>query len=699
VKSHVFGAWAVVAIAGCGGNADQAAPPPVKPPPAPPTFDPDDDHPTEIAPLLAFEDQQRKTIDFGTLPGSDVSLGPDPYRIAKVGAGWAGLLRGASAIVLLDDEAHELARVATPRSPSGIAVSAAGDILVVGEGAREIAHYRVDGGAIARVSTIAVDALGMRGIALAPDAKTAYVVEERDGRLLAVSLAKDGKALKATATKELGRCHGPSQVEAIEGHVVVDCMLDHTLEIRRGTDVTRIHHDGPIWSFAIQRETEDGGVLIAAGGVEDHPLLREEGGFGFIDSFVYLYRLAPKAEPTRLAAVNVSELGLVTPKWIGFQSTAPVKVRVAGYASPDLMTLSWQGSDFASTPVVSSMHVLPGISSVAVDRNGAAIAANPLFDGWIVTSTARTGLVPVQGSKLRAVESRVGELLFYTAMMAPWNKTEGKLSRFTCETCHHEGYVDGRTHFTGRSNEAGDKIHATTRTLYGLANNRPYFSRALDKTMAEMVHAEFRVANRHNGRDPWFALTDADLPWLHQVEGAPARLAPDYLRKSFMQFLFDQTHRANPAALGRDRFTERERAGARVFRDRCASCHAPRLISDVATTAVPFDRWESLVLSPNGPLVWSNAEYGKTGVVPYVNPSGSRVPALRRLYKKWPYFTTGSAKSLGDVLDRYAEEPRSRSESAANPSAPVVFHDNAPAAAKHLAADDKTALLAFLQLL
>ena len=55
-----------------------------------------------------------------------------------------------------------------------------------------------------------------------------------------------------------------------------------------------------------------------------------------------------------------------------------------------------------------------------------------------------------------------------------------------------------------------DKVFATTRPLYGLFNNWPHFSRALDKTMAQMVHAEFRVANRHNGRDPWFTLTRAE---------------------------------------------------------------------------------------------------------------------------------------------------------------------------------------------
>ena len=120
-----------------------------------------------------------------------------------------------------------------------------------------------------------------------------------------------------------------------------------------------------------------------------------------------------------------------------------------------------------------------------------------------------------------------------------------------------------------------------------------------------------------------------------------------------------------------------------MFLARCASCHEPRLIADEPASSVPFERWESLVLSPSGPIVWSNAAYAKTGVEPYVHDQGTRVPTLRRLYKKWPYFTNGSAKALGDLLDRFAGDA----------------HDAAPATASRLTPDDKRALLAFLDLL
>jgi len=673
-----------------GGGAPHAA---ATAPPDPPP------HERELQALRAFEQQRRSATDFAALPPSNLALGPDPYRIAALGGGarrperLIGLLRGESAVVTLDSDGAELTRVPAPRSPSGLAVSSDDDVLVVGEAARELAHYRTlggtGGGRLERVATLSIDALGMRGVALAPDARTAYVVEERQCRLLAVSLERDRtRAFRQTGVRELSRCHGPIQVEAVTAHVAVNCLLDHTIEIRRDQgEVVRIHHDGPIWHFALHREP-DGGVLIAAGGVEDHPLEREDGGFGYIDSYLYLYRLAPgAAQPTRLAAINTSELGAVTPKWVAIRpaGAGDVSVTTAGYASANLLTVTWRGGDFAAAPHVETTELLPGTSAAQLTRDGALVAANPLFDAWIVQRGGKPRVVAIPGAApARPVLSRLGELLFFTTMMSPWNSAEGKLSRFTCETCHHEGYVDGRIHYTGR----GD-VHATTRPLYGLFNNRPYFSRALDKTMTQMVHAEFRVANRHNGRDPWFALTRAEVPWLEHVAGAPAELPPERLREAFMTFLMDFTHRENPAAQGHARFTELERTGAQTFRDRCAACHAARLLSDDPASVVPFERWESLVLSPAGPIVWSNAAYAKTGVLPYVHDSGARAPALRRLYKKWPYFTNGSARSLAELLDRFASSPS------------ATYHDGAPAGAAlvRLTADEKAALLAFLDLL
>jgi cytochrome c peroxidase len=74
-------------------------------------------------------------------------------------------------------------------------------------------------------------------------------------------------------------------------------------------------------------------------------------------------------------------------------------------------------------------------------------------------------------------------------------------------------------------------------------------------------------------------------------------------------------------------------------------------------------------------------------VEPYVHDQGARTPSLRRLYKKRPYFTNGSAKSLREVVERV----RIRGDE--------TWHDRAPEAAAGLSAEEVEAVLAFLDLL
>ena len=185
--------------------------------------------------------------------------------------------------------------------------------------------------------------------------------------------------------------------------------------------------------------------------------------------------------------------------------------------------------------------------------------------------------------------------------------------------------------------------------------------------MAGMVHAEFRVANRWSGRTPWFALSVAEHGWQAWLDDAPAVLSPVFLRRSFMTFLMDLPFEPNQAARGRATFRPIEREGAALFRDRCASCHAARLVTEDPATEVPFEQWERLVLSPQGPIVWASAGYRKTGVEPYVHERGARTTSLRRAFQKYPYFTNGGARSLAEVVERAAW------------SGGRFFHDRAPA--------------------
>ena len=86
-------------------------------------------------------------------------------------------------------------------------------------------------------------------------------------------------------------------------------------------------------------------------------------------------------------------------------------------------------------------------------------------------------------------------------------------------------------------------------------------------------------------------------------------------------------------------------------------------------------------------MVWARGEYEKTGVEPYVHAKGTRIPSLRRITRKYPYFTDGSAQSLSEVL------------SAARVLDKRFFHARAPASAVPLPPAEQRALGSFLELL
>lgn len=668
-----------------------------------------EEEPDPVPRLLVFEEERRAATDFARLAPGDRVTGPDPHDVVALSPGFVGILRGADAVVLLDDQGREVHRAPAPRSPTGLAVDGGGTIHVSGEGAPEIAHYRVSSGQLERVGELVIPgALAITDIALGPEG-VLYVVEEFEGRLLTATLAS-GKV------RETARCLGAMRVLRRGEHVLVDCLLDRAvlgfrvdrLGIPGREPAFRIQHDGPIWSMAAHAGAAgpdgQGELIIALGGVEDHALDRSDGSFGYIDSFVFLYSVTGDGEARKWSTVNVAEHGLVTPKWLAVD-VAPggaIAVDVAGYGSGQRLGLTW--AKRGAAVAVEASEIPPG--TVAMARTpGRAMIANPLLDGWIVvsdrsapadpaTGPAAVRVIPIKdrpGAGSRSAQSRVGEALFFTTLMAPWNPSDDHLSRFTCETCHFEAYVDGRVHYTGRG-----KVHASTKPLRGLFNNRPHFSRALDRTMAGMVHAEFRVANRGSERDPWFSLDRAGFSWLGHLGEVPATLSPMYLRQALMSFLMELTHRANPAVVGREAWTDRERAGARVFRDRCERCHRARLIADVADTRVPFEEWQSLVLAPEGSIVWGRDGYFKTGVEPYVHDDGARTPSLRRLYKKRPYFTNGSAPDLRAVLQRvrFAADA-----SGATADGSGFFHDAAPDGLESLGEREIDGLLAFLRLL
>ncbi|MEZ4442466.1 MAG: c-type cytochrome [Polyangiaceae bacterium] len=610
-------AVAVSGVLGCDDEGAATAPDPVA---------------EGLRALRAFEAEARAAARFDVQPTADRVLGDDPYRVAALpGGGFVGTLRGASRLVVLDARGEPQQELATPEGPTGLSV--VGDrVWVSGSLGRRLARYRVVEGHLEPDGDFPAPGVAPRD--LAASEAGIYVIDERAPSLHYATLDEAGEPGRFETQPA---CAGAIGIDVVEpggaATLLLRCLVDHAVLLRpleegipRPERDRRIVHDGPIWSASLS------GDHLVLGGVEDHPLDRREGFFGHIDSFLFAYDLT-QSPPRRVASLNLSERGVITPK-----ALAPAPdggLFVTGYGGERALSVALAGDHFE---VTASFALPPGTHEIAVGEEQ-LIASNPLLDRWQIGWGDARDVTPPDDP-----EARLGEILLFTGLMAPFNGSEGAHSRFACETCHFEGGIDGRRHHTGRG-----EIHATTQPLFGLFNNRPHFSRALDQDLSKVAHAEFRVAGAGSGHHPWFVLETGERPWLRDVVGRD-RVEPLELRRAVMRFLMRFAYRPNPRVLGRSHFDPKEARGAEVFAARCEHCHAARLSTDDPTSAVPRADWERLVLSPSGPIVWAKEGYHATGIEPRVHPEGARAPSLRRIEGRGPHFTDGSASRLENVL-------------------------------------------------
>lgn len=618
-------------------------------------------------------------------PWLDVS-GADPYRITARGDGFVGILRGSKALVTLDAELHELARAILPETPTALCLSPdAGEAWVASRYGNQLIRVRIGAAPASHVQVESERALPVAGVAdLACGDGVVYVSPADGSDLMALDAA--GKVLG-----RLPSLPGALRLQKTRHYLLESSLFERSLRVleldRRGLpgrELGRIHHDGTIWGFrAFERGPDEPELVIAVAGVEDKPLVRAHGEFENIDSFVWLYRLGARGfQP--LSAIDASDYGVVVPKALLFDfAGSNPRLTVLAAGSGQLLRATW-GNSLEDQPRIETLPAPPGVSDATFAEADDGIAyASPLFDAWIKLDRKGTHFSRVDPARRPEPDVRLGEALFFTELMAPNNASAGTHSRFSCETCHFEGGVDGRTHYTGR-----DDVSVVTKPLFGLANNRPHFSRALDPDLSSVSHNEFRVAGAGSGTDPWSTLETSRFDWLHELGIDRAQLAPLALRGALLQFLYAFSHAPNAHTQGRVHFSALEARGASAFREHCEGCHAARLLSDDPTSVVPFAAWESLIFSRNAPLVWARGDYAKTGVVPYVHALGTRIPSLRRLALKPRYFTNGSAPDLGNLLERFREAPDG------------PLHDaTGSAALEPLPQQLRQALLAFLQLL
>lgn len=591
--------------------------------------------------LRVAEAQRRSTTDWRHPPDARRGrLGADPVAIEPLQQGYLALVRNTPRLLLLAPDFTLRAEVTVSEDASALAVR--GDTVLVGSSASpDLLAY--DPASLQRLPTSDLTGLtrhGIRGISSA--GRCVYAIDEAASEL--------GWRCGSGATGRLTTPRSPIALTATAHYLAVACTLGHALwVVPLGADgapsagrALTLRNDGPFFGVdAREDDDHQSGVVVAATHIEDHPLDRTHGSFGHVDSFLSLYRISSAApggalSSQRLASIDVSEHGVVTPKAIVVDAH---RVRATGFGSEHGVSIDLD--DLAVTP----FEAVPGVTDWRAAPNGELVGASVLLDGFVVLANDGYHFHPAPSNRPEDPAVHLGEMLFFTNAMGPWQRAEGDLSRFTCETCHFEGGTDGRTHATGR----GD-IVATTKPLLGLANNGPHFTRALDEDLTEMVYAEFHVAAARSGHSEWFDLDEAQLrwpsivPWYRQADHSP-----EGLRAALMNYLFETPHlKRKDGTVG---LNASETRGAELFNARCVSCHAARLVTADAATEQPMSRWSELLSTPETPIVWASEGYQKTGVLPYVHPEGARPTSLRRVSSRGPYFTNGSALTLEAVLE------------------------------------------------
>jgi hypothetical protein len=389
-----------------------------------------------LAALRVFERDLRARADGHAPPNPETALGPDPWAIRPLSrsssraiasharARYVGILRGRSAIVLLDESLAELARAPAPRGTTGLATLDSGLVAASGELTGEVALFSVDTDAFVPRGHVTLPADGVRDLAVGPDGALS-ALDARGARVFwldaaSVARAAHGAWLEASAIPSFETCRGGVALTRTASAILTTCVLDHRVDVvpldttRHVPDPARriaLANDGPF--FGVAAREAHGALTVVAGAVEDHPLDRREGSFGFIDSFVQVFRVTlASGEATRVASIDVTVRGIVTPKALSLDDGA---FRVAGYGTPDLVTLSLDG-----TRELRRVTMPPGARAFE-GSDESTVAANPLLDAWIVVDREGTRVVPVVDPSTRSFESRLGEAIVFTTLMAPWN--------------------------------------------------------------------------------------------------------------------------------------------------------------------------------------------------------------------------------------------------------------------------------------
>ena len=362
-------------------------------------------------------------------PGANLvdKFGSEPFKIRYLPdlKKYLILLRNRSEVLLANHSLTLIDRKPTPRSPTGWTLVHGRLLFVSGELSPEIQLYEITDNELLPQGKLHLEGVAsVRDLVYVSSMRSLFLLDDFDRRLHQLTLAPNWSNQERLSFQQtdfpLGA--GPVQILYRNNHLLINLLLDHTLLIvpliqgrPEFSQSSQITHDGPIWGFDAIASEES--LLIAAGGVENRPLNRLGGEFGYIDSFLFLYvlrrdrftgvyrwRPTDRGVPGRYAQQNLSEINIVTPKALHFTSSSndTLSLWVSAFGSAQLARFKVQKGRLRLTR---KFHLPPGTSDFVVVQEKqnekkpggevhSLVITNALFDQIICHVTHQFPILP-----------------------------------------------------------------------------------------------------------------------------------------------------------------------------------------------------------------------------------------------------------------------------------------------------------------
>lgn len=625
-------------------------------------------------------------------------------------------LSTADAIVAIDVSvrpARTVARIPSGPFPQALAVTATGEVIVA-------CRYEPALGRIpphpASVSVEqryrrlpAGEVHGLRGLALSPHGELAYVAAPALDGVLAVRLDGGGVAQRITTGP------GPRALRLIDSvmrpalrprdaasearpllvvtHLNSRVVTAHEVAAdgRLGPAVQRIETAAAAQDLLVVPEPAPTLLLLTH---EDRRVDRSQPFVGGLDSVLLQLPLQAGAlpfldpGPGQRPSLNLTERPAGLAKLdAALYDAARGRLIVAGAATDNV----WIGGPGALAAAAGEGGPLPG-RTVTVGSNPTALAL--LADGRIAIAerlsdtvslldpqSGRSELVLV-GAPDRKSPAERGELLFFSRQLFPRNVADGERSVYACSACHDDAHVDGRAH-PARQN----RFVSMTKTCRGIAQTAPYL---FIGEMADLgSFADNLLASHAQGweRDPW---NFDKYPVTIARHGPRPRvlLQPAAVRAAMAAYLATIPSEPSPfVPLEATVLPDAARRGLALFRRSCAPCH--QLVRDTggpSSKPIPEEDLERELL--RGGVALTSSQRYSVGTRD-LREGGNNPPSLRGAWENGPYFSDGSAATLGEVLRRTRPDPQAAAVHAPANAWPAPIFSDA----------DRDALLAFLHCL